>query len=66
MKLKIANTVAVLLLSNIILAADDSTKLADVQVVTTASGYEQKLTDAPASITVITKEDLAKNHIQIF
>ena len=60
MKLKIANTVAVLLLSNIILAADDSTKLADVQVVTTASGYEQKLTDAPASITVITKEDLAK------
>ncbi|MCW4453456.1 TonB-dependent receptor [Flavobacterium sp. MXW15] len=29
-------------------------------VVVTASGFEQKITDAPASISVITKEDLAK------
>ena len=29
-------------------------------VVVTAAGFEQKLTDAPASISVITREDLAK------
>lgn len=29
-------------------------------LVVTAAGYEQKLTDAPASISVITREDLAK------
>jgi len=30
------------------------------QVVVTASGFEQKITDAPASISVITREELAK------
>ncbi len=30
------------------------------KVVVTATGFEQKITDAPASISVITKEDLAK------
>ncbi len=29
-------------------------------VVVTASGFEQKITDAPASISVVTREDLAK------
>src|SRR5690606_5301020 len=29
-------------------------------VVVTAAGFEQKITDAPASITVITREDLAQ------
>jgi outer membrane receptor for ferrienterochelin and colicins len=60
MKLKIARTVATLLVTQVSILADNTTKLDDIQVVTTASGYEQKLTDAPASITVITKEDLAK------
>ena len=29
-------------------------------VVVTASGFEQKITDAPASISVVTREELAK------
>lgn len=37
----------------------DSIKLEEVSVVS-AAGYEQKITDAPASISVITKEDLQK------
>ena len=59
MKLKIAKTVAALLVTQISVLADDTTKLEEITV-TTAAGYEQKLVDAPASITVITKEDLAK------
>lgn len=38
--------------------ADDTVNLS--QMVVTASGYEQEVTDAPASITVITKEELQK------
>ena len=30
------------------------------EVVVSAAGFEQKITDAPASISVVTKEDLAK------
>lgn len=37
----------------------DTTQRVDTLVVT-AAGFEQKLTDAPASISVITREDLAK------
>ena len=59
MKLKIANSVAALLVAQISLSANESTVLNDITV-TTASGYEQKLTDAPASISVITQEDLQK------
>ena len=59
MKLKIAKTVATLLVTQIPMLADDTTKMEEITV-TTAAGYEQKLTDAPASITVITKEDLEK------
>jgi outer membrane receptor for ferrienterochelin and colicins len=39
-------------------AADDITVLAPTVV--TAAGFEQKVTDAPASISVITREDLQK------
>ena len=59
MKLKIASSVAALLLAQSSILADDTTKLEEITV-TSAAGYEQKLIDAPASISVITKEDLAK------
>ncbi|QKJ27535.1 TonB-dependent receptor plug domain-containing protein [Aliarcobacter cibarius] len=42
---------------NLILA-NETTKLDDVQVVTSASGYEQNVADAPATISVITAEEL--------
>ncbi len=57
MKLKIASSVAALLVAHASILAEQTTKLEEVTV-TSAAGYEQKLTDAPASITVITKEDL--------
>lgn len=50
-----------LLASSITMAnqAQDSVRLADTVV--TASGFEQKITDAPASISVISQEDLRRN-----
>lgn len=63
MKLKIASSVAILLTSQSLLA--NETLLDDVTV-TTASGYEQKLADAPASISVISKEELSKNLLLIY
>ena len=59
MKLRIASSIAGLLLAQNSLTANESTILEDVKV-TSASGYEQKLVDAPASISVISKEDLQK------
>lgn len=59
MKLRIASSVAALLVAQASVLADDTTKLEEITV-TTAAGYEQKLVDAPASISVVTKEDLAK------
>ncbi len=61
-KIKMARTVAALLVvcSGTLLSANETTTLDEVQVVTTASGYEQKIADAPASISVITQEDLQK------
>ena len=59
MKLRIASSVAALLVAQASLLADDTTKLEEITV-TTAAGYEQKLVDAPASISVITQEDLQK------
>lgn len=48
------------LLACSIASANDSTvRLADTVV--TASGFEQKITDAPASISVISNEDLQQN-----
>lgn len=62
MKINMAKTAATLLLVNITLVAEDTTTLDDINVTTvsTASGYEQKLKDAPASITVISGEEIAK------
>lgn len=59
MKIKIASSVSTLLVAQTLLA-NETTLLDDVQVVFSASGYEQKITDAPASISVITQEDLQK------
>ena len=63
MKFKIAKSVATIICANIVLVeAEDTTTLEDINVTTvsTASGYEQKLKDAPASITVISGEEIAK------
>ncbi|RBQ32315.1 TonB-dependent receptor [Arcobacter sp. FW59] len=64
MKIRMAKTVATALLvyggGYNLLSANETTVLDDVQVVTSAAGYEQKITDAPASISVITQEDLQK------
>ena len=60
MRIKMALSVASILVTQNLLLANETTKLDDVQVVTSASGYEQKITDAPASISVITQEDLQK------
>ncbi|MCT7604223.1 TonB-dependent receptor plug domain-containing protein, partial [Aliarcobacter butzleri] len=60
-KIKIAKYLAILLVTGTYcLSANEATILDEVQVVTSASGYEQKITDAPASISVITQEDLSK------
>lgn len=59
MRIKMALSVASILVTQNLLLANETTKLDDVQV-TSASGYEQKITDAPASISVITQEELQK------
>jgi outer membrane receptor for ferrienterochelin and colicins len=41
-------------------AANASTNTSIAPLVVTAAGFEQKLTDAPASISVITREDLSR------
>ena len=58
MKIKIAKTVASLLLANVVLLAEDSTQLEDVQVVTTAGGYAQNIADAAATISVIDRKSV--------
>lgn len=60
MRIKMALSVASILVTQNLLLANETTKLDDVQVITSASGYEQKITDAPASISVITQEELQK------
>lgn len=47
------------LLSSTLFASDADVALSAVKVVS-AAGYEQKITDAPASISVVTKEELQK------
>lgn len=42
------------------LAADDAADARESEIVVTAAGFEQKITDAPASISVISAEDLAE------
>ncbi|HIZ51000.1 MAG TPA: hypothetical protein IAA18_07950, partial [Candidatus Pseudomonas excrementavium] len=46
-----------LLMASVALANQDSIQLPDVTVVS-ATGFEQKITDAPASISVISREQL--------
>ena len=48
-----------MLAASIALANQDAVRLADTVV--TASGFEQKITEAPASISVISQEDLQQN-----
>ncbi|KHJ66250.1 ligand-gated channel protein [Pantoea rodasii] len=52
----------ILLLTPAAFAADDETS--PDTVVVTASGFEQRLEDAPASVTVISGDDLRKRSIQ--
>lgn len=54
----VAGTLA-LLATSVAMANQESVRLADTVV--TASGFEQKITDAPASISVISQEDLRSN-----
>ncbi len=54
----LAGTLA-LLASSVALANQQSVRLSDTVV--TASGFEQKITEAPASISVISQEDLQQN-----
>ncbi len=56
MGIKNSTTVAVLCGFCGLSAADDVTDLNEIVV--TASGYEQKLVDAPASVTVVSREEL--------
>ncbi|MFY9104913.1 TonB-dependent receptor [Aliarcobacter cryaerophilus] len=60
MRIKMALSVASILVTQNLLLANETTKLDDVQVVTTASGFEQNVADAPASISVISQEELQK------
>ena len=59
-KIKIAKSFATLLVivGGTLLSANETTTLDEVQVVTTAGGYEQNIADAAATISVITKEEL--------
>lgn len=60
MRINLSISIVAVFCTNIALNASETTRLDDVQIVTSASGYEQKLVDAPASISVITQEDLQK------
>ena len=48
MRIKMAVSAATLILTQNLILANETTKLDDVQVVTSASGYEQNVADAPA------------------
>lgn len=52
-----------LILSRALLKAEEKYQLNDVVV--SASGFEQDLVDAPASISIITKEELEKSQSRI-
>ena len=60
MKIKMALSVASILVTQNLLLANETTKLDDVQVVTSASGYEQNIADAAASISVVTSKEIEK------
>lgn len=52
-----------LILSGALLKAEEKYELNNVVV--SASGFEQDLVDAPASISIITKKELEKNRLRI-
>lgn len=52
--------IAAAALNPISVLAEENDQASLEKLVVTAAGFEQKLTDAPASISVITQEDLAK------
>lgn len=58
-KISIATTLCCMLASNSALFGADNIALEGVKVVS-AAGYEQKIVDAPASISVVSKEELQK------
>ena len=58
-KVALAPSLCWAMLSVTTLAAEDNVALEGVKVVS-AAGYEQKITDAPASISVVSKEELQK------
>ena len=60
MRIKMALSVASILVTQNLLLANETTKLDDVQVVTSASGYEQNIADAAASISVVTSKEIEK------
>ncbi|MGJ0314916.1 hypothetical protein NG754_00075 [Aliarcobacter cryaerophilus] len=66
MRIKMALSVASILVTQNLLLANETTKLDDVQVVTSATGFEQNIKDAPATISVITQEDLKQKNILIW
>lgn len=46
---------------------DNIAELDEITVVSTASGFEQNIADAPASITVISREELdKKSYINVY
>lgn len=57
------NLLCFLILSGALLKAEEKYQLNDVVV--SASGFEQDLVDAPASISIITKEELEKSQLRI-
>ena len=60
MNIKIAVGLASILVAKNMLFANETTKLDEIQVVTTASGFEQNIKDAAATISVITADELQK------
>lgn len=61
MKLKLALSAAMIVAGGTsTLSANETTQLDTIQVVTTASGFEQNISDASATMSVITAEELEK------
>lgn len=59
-KIKMASGLSLALIMQNVAFSGETTKLDEVQVVTTASGFEQNIAQAPASISVIKAEELQK------
>src|SRR5690606_20895079 len=55
----LAASIAIISAGSLSVSAQETKKTLD-KVVVSAAGFEQKITDAPASISVVTAEELAK------